>query len=752
VRLWILLLALAACSPGDYRPARTAYNNGVEALAASDWATAESELLRARSEAGVDPELRWRAAFDLGLAYAGHAASVATGEPPDLEQALELYGKSAGWFQDAIRNQDDADARANLEIVRARQQAIADQLAAGDKALEKKLDQLIDGQRAIRDQARAILEQARAAPGSPTALEDQARAVATAERVLLADAGVVGDLAGAEVATIEGQPEDQRAQEDQVRLAQLNVLLPWVQIARTALADTRRMLDEGKHEVAHERAEEAVDALKRARETLLDPVEVLRAIGQDELEIAQQTAYLEQAEAQAKKLGGQPQQVPAWLTAAHLGGRQLEVRSRLDETKAMLAAASAQAPASVDSDPEQARMLASVQAALPDLEAASAAMTRASDALTTSGLTAASAAELDAIRALFRAMEQFMELRGVLDLAWQQQRQLVAMMTGEGEAATLPPEERRAQAEDGLERNLARITRVQALLVEEQAKRAAEAAQAATQDPAADPQAAAHQQQQSEALFAQAEVLRAQALAALQELAGGKGARPPLDAANDAQTNITELRKLFFDLIEHLQELIREQGETRDSSTEAAGLDDLGRAPLLPGLIGRQGEHRGTAQAIADALAAQADAATQQPAQPGGEDPAEQARKLGEAAEEIRAATGDMDDASGLLTKANDPAQTMSLDLAPALDSQQRAIDHLKAALQILQPPQQGQDQQEQQDQQDQQDQAQDPQQPEPKDESVDRRREQVREQEAQRRKEREDKARQQDDPVENDW
>ena len=58
--LWILLLAVAACSRGVERPARATYNDGVAALAAGDWDTAETKLLEARSEAGVDPELALR--------------------------------------------------------------------------------------------------------------------------------------------------------------------------------------------------------------------------------------------------------------------------------------------------------------------------------------------------------------------------------------------------------------------------------------------------------------------------------------------------------------------------------------------------------------------------------------------------------------------------------------------------------------------------------------------------------------------
>ena len=47
-------------------------------------------LLDARSQAGVDPELRFRAAYDLGVAYAAHAEKIKTGDKPDLAKALEL--------------------------------------------------------------------------------------------------------------------------------------------------------------------------------------------------------------------------------------------------------------------------------------------------------------------------------------------------------------------------------------------------------------------------------------------------------------------------------------------------------------------------------------------------------------------------------------------------------------------------------------------------------------------------------------
>ena len=61
---------------GEHRAARQKFNEGVGLLEASKYEDAEKALLEARSNAGVDPELRFRAAYDLGMAYAAHADKV----------------------------------------------------------------------------------------------------------------------------------------------------------------------------------------------------------------------------------------------------------------------------------------------------------------------------------------------------------------------------------------------------------------------------------------------------------------------------------------------------------------------------------------------------------------------------------------------------------------------------------------------------------------------------------------------------
>jgi hypothetical protein len=237
-------------------------------------------------------------------------------------------------------------------------------------------------------------------------------------------------------------------------------------------------------------------------------------------------------------------------------------------------------------------------------------------------------------RALARAIEQFSDLKQTIELAHAEQQQISKLLAPEA-AKELDANERSKQTRDGLARNVERMTRLQQLIADQASELEAQQVQQAQPAPgagsgsAADPDAEAAAKQQAEAAkqqLARAEELRKQAAAALAEL--GKIPRidegaDPMTPAKDADAKLTELRKLFFSVIEHLQQLIRDQGETRDQTSAIAGADDFKRAPKLPGLVTREDEHGVMAKAITDALAAQADAAgkTQgQPPQPGAPD------------------------------------------------------------------------------------------------------------------------------------
>jgi hypothetical protein len=434
-----------------------------------------------------------------------------------------------------------------------------------------------------------------------------------------------------------------------------------------------------------------------------------------------------------------------------------------------------------------------VRAALPSVIAAASAMGRARSALLEKQWKLARDAEAAALVALSDAIEQFADLKRIVDHAWRKHQYLMALLApadpAAPEAAPLTPAERAKQVASELGSNLARVDRIAGLIAEQVAELAAKEQELAAKAPPPDAGsgspgspaagsgagsgsaagAAEAQKQQLAAEQAQlqsmkqtmtrAEELRALArtqLAALgTALAGAKGA-DPLGAAKTADGTLLELRKLFFDVIEHLQELIREQSETKERTGIASGEDDFTREAKLPNLIERQDGHGALAKAITDALAQQADAAGKaaaQPAQPGQPSPADQAKALAAAAGEVRLAHNDMSDAQAALAKAKPPT-TQSVSLEPVTKSQTTAIEHLQKALQLLQPPPKQNDKQKQDDKQEQDDK----QQAQPKDgkdepKEPDQQQggpgQKARDEDAKRQKARQD---QKSEPVDQDW
>ncbi|MEO8549595.1 MAG: hypothetical protein ABI678_06465 [Kofleriaceae bacterium] len=718
----LVLAMLIACDRGEHRDAREKYNEGVEALAAGKFDDAEKALLAARSSAGVDPELRFRAAYDLGMAYAAHADQMKTGKEADLDKALELEQQALTWFTDAShQKKDDADTIANLAIVRARTQALTDELARGQGKLEARLDAVIKEQREVLEGARGAWISIKQAGGSdPLAQQGNLTKLADEERGIVAEAGVITDLAADEIDTIGKKPADKRDQQEAARVVQLKNLDIYMLESRTKIAEARRKLQDLSAEEAVALAEIALAALKRAREQLLDPIQVLRAVAQDELQLVQETHAVE--EAKQPKLeagsGSAATLIPAWLEPPALGNRQSGLHDRVEEIRARLAAAidqvdKPQGTGSAAEPPkltaEQAKMFDQLKRALPFVAEASTAMVDAHDALAAAKLADAVKLERAALVALAKAIEYFADLKQTVELAYGTQEQLVGLFSPE--AAKLPPAERAQQATEALASNVTRMTRIKELIADEQAKLAAkeqelEQAGAGSGSAAPDPkqvEAAKQQLAQAKQQMTAAEVLRGDAEKALANLQTAvKVNKEPLTPAKDAEAKLAELRKLFFSVIEHLQELLREQNETKDQTSQANTEDDFTRAPKLPGLMTKEGQHLEMANAITEALAKQADAGAK------AQDPQQQdqAKKLAAAADEVRQGATDMTDAKAQLTKATTAKQSVTLD--PTVKSEAKAIEHLENALKLLQPPPQKNDKD--QDQQKQDPQKQDPQ------------------------------------------
>ncbi len=797
-------LALAGCERSA-RPARVAYNQGVAALGTGELAAARGKLIEALNQGDFDDALRFRVNFNLGVVAAKLAAAKVDGKPKDVDGALEDYRQAMTWFGDAsgIRP-DDADTRANLERVQARILSLIDEANRGANSLEHRLDQAIDAQRALRDLARKLwaAQDARGAGADPLADKDGFEAAAAHQRELGTETGVIADLAGDEITAIGGKAEDKRTDQEKVRLVQLQNLDLYIQDARTGMVDARRNLHDLHGELAHGQTEAALAALKRAREQLLDPVAALQGVAGDQLQTAQLTAALDQllhgghigTGADDGKNAGPPQTPPAWLTTGTLAGDQQALSARLEEVKARFGAGlGAPEPlpaAGAAPDPqaaEQARLKGLIAIAMPALDEATAAMTRANDALGAGDPAKALVAQRDALMAMSRAIELFLQLRQLIDMTLAEDRDVVAALTPAIDGkATMSAAERAKVVGEGTTRNRDRLARMQGLIAAEKTK-AGQGAPGGQGGQGADPHAA-----QATALYDQLEGLRAQALAALDELgqvaAGGKGG-PALDSAKTAEATLVEMQKLLFSVIEHLQELVREQGETRDQTAKTELEDDAGRVPLWPGLIQREGQHAQMADAIAQALAKQADAGSQGGAQAGGGQGQPSPQAFAEAAGEVRNARTAMQDASDSLTKARDQAAAMSYNLQPVLEDEKQAKEHLESALRLLQPPQQQGDKdskdqkpgdkdskdqkpgdQDQKpgdkDQQDQQQQSSKDPQP-PKDgqaqqgqeadkpqsaDEAERRLQRVREREAQRQREQQERQRFPTEPVERDW
>jgi len=749
---------------------RVRYNRGLESHRAGAWEEAAASFLQARDEAGGDTELRFRAAFNLGLALAEDAAALVEQKP---QEGIDRLRQSAAWYRDAVRlRPEDDDARVNLELVLRRIQILADQLNQGANNLQARLDRVIDDQRGLRDRVRQLLVQVEAAGAAaePIAFQADFDDLATLERTLLTETGAVSDLAGEELSLLEGGDEEELTDADRMRLAQLYNLDVYLQRSRQSLGDARRRLRRLEGDRAHRRADAALAELKRAREQLLDPVTVLKGVLEDENLLLLHTSALDQLRRGAIKLAeDQPAQIPPWLHPEHLGERQQDAGGRTGEvlsrfTGGVVAADSGGTVSEAGPpDPKQDRVLAAAREAIPHLEEAAAAMAAAGASLASEDLVLATQEESRSIEALFRAIERFAGTRQLIELAHGEQTRVVTLVTppreieGQiGEAlAEMSTEDRLAAVREGVTRNRDRLTRLKELLQEELLEMALQAA-AAVEEGGGDSIAVDEQQKAVSERYKLADEYRVQALDALVHLAevlvlveSGSGDPESIRGpAIVALAGINDLRRLFFTIVEHLKELLRNQAETHDNVASAQLADEGERRALEVGpLTDRQELHAQTGDALAQALESQADGAV------GSGDPqAEQAAKaLGEAAVETRAASGQMNDAAVFLGEARETTGAEPYDLEPILEHQRLAMEHLENAIRLLEPQQQQQQPEDQSGGQ-----QQEPSQGEDEEQvtqrQADRRLQAIRDREAERQRQRRERRHLEPEPVEKDW
>jgi len=548
---------------------REIYNEGVDALEAGDVEAATLRLERSRREAGADSELRFRAAYDLGLANALRAEQQ-DAEAPD--EALRALYTAADWFRDAIRiRPEDEDSRANLEVALRRALVLVDRQArANAKELGAQLEEITERQRGLVGEMAALLQAVADGPDvfADDRLRREFRARASKQRALLADSDELAGSIDAEREALASKPDAERSPEDAMRAAQLEEVLAYLHQAREKMGQSRRQLRQRQGERAYRRGSAALAELKRALDQLRDPVALLDSLIRDASEVAAGTAALA-----ASRAGLDAPPAPAWLSDEVLAEEQRVVAGRTDELdRRLLAGLESEAA------PEQQALLASVREAEPFVARALSEFEVAADSLTSGDAAAALTSQREAVLALADARERFLDLRGLIEATTGDERRLLGILADESEAAA----ELRAEILPSLRelqtRNVDRGERLERAIDAAAARVAAEAADGS----ATDPDAAAIEKQRYE-LASQLLTLALgqmdstqRALGSGDEVAGWPAA---LVAAKGAVKHLEAMRRLFFSIIEQLREIARDQTDLSDGTRDAEALAEADSPP-----------------------------------------------------------------------------------------------------------------------------------------------------------------------------
>ena len=780
---------------------RDLFNLANDELARGEYDVAIEGFSRARDEASFDNELRYAAAYNLGFAYAAKAASLGAIDGLDeggLESAIEWLSSSVAWFRDAVRQRPSLDeARGNLEIVLKRQLNAQDLMAQKFNTPERQLDALIAAQREIRESARALSQQiaGTSAERDPISFQNDFRSIARMQR----EAMTAGNLAAENIANakalIESKTEEARTQEEAYRKFQFEAVIPLLDQARQYMGSARRQMRDMSMNDALRQTNKAFYALKQAREQLDDPLRILGHISEDEqnfVRLAEANAVFKSPERLAEyraKTQNSEAVLPPWLNEALLSDTQQDVLERTKRVASFLdAVVSADVSGTEQSGAEAeaaAEQRAQIGEALPLIRRAAEEMAAADGAVLRDDAEGALRHGAKSVELLALAMERFADLKHLVEIAYRSQKAMSGVVAGDIGSESphlLSREQQKGLLSPALSTNIERLERLSAALAKASAKAIAEvnkAAQSAQGQASAQGQGDALKAQideqiaETQKFFEHAETLRAEAQAAMKRMATvvdaydatemgakggtategtGAGGMVPATAEDAvwgelskddelAGSHLEQLRMLFFTIAEHVEELLRQQMSTLDTTTDVSTLTGDEQSMKLPAVVDRQRVHELTATQLARAITEQSEKmrAQAEQAQQGGEQAQEMAQRYGQAASEIEVAAASM-------RQAQTDLQSEDRLFSEALAQQKEAAEHLEKALEWLQPPQQ-QQQQQQNDQQQQQKAQQ-----KMSKEQAEKKIEQIRSRDQARRKARESRNEGAGMPVVNDW
>ncbi len=693
--------------PDQGKTPREVHNDALEDFEKGNFTAARDRFERADSLAGADVELRYRCRYHLGWVAVREAENLIEAEPEKARESLEV---AANRFRDAIRIRPRAEeARHNLEIVLRRIRELSDALREQEELdLAARLDALIESQRALLSEARSLIERDVSDPS--TALEEprrrEYRAVAATEREILSELESFARDADEERRSIEALAEEQRSPEQLLQRVRLIRMLEHLTRAQERIGQARRTLRRQQGERASRRASLGLSALKRAREQLKDPLQILDGLLPDVQALAGQGLTLIQSE--LPRIGTEAEiTAPPWLTNLSLQEDSNEVAGRVSELADQFrGAVEAERPAADPEDQEaleQEKLLELARQALPHLDAAKSSFEGAATSYESAELSPAFEQVGGGLAELLAARELFLDTKGLIELLWSDENQVLAYLRGNDEVTDLAIQERVPALGEFHRKNVTRISRLRSFIEEEAQE--LELAKAAETDPNQDPNRSSGPPAPSAEELAQLEQRMQIVLQLLDEVERTTAAtdqwfqeQSSLEpSAIQLTTGVSrveavlppleELRRFYFTIVEHLKDLARRQLELNDETADAVALaqgvdqePDRHLGPLQP----VQAQLRSMAEQIAPALKQQAEQMSQQPG-------AEQTGQGEEVQQAWIRASELVESAAAEQQTALDSLFGEPYEFARGTAAQQAALERLAEAIYLLEPPQEDQ-------------------------------------------------------------
>lgn len=712
------------------QPPRTLYNMGIRLISANP-DRAEKLLTEARNKAGVDGELRYRSLFNLSWVELERSDEKLENEPEKALQHLEYAG---GYLRDAIRIRPDADeARKNLELVMQKILALRDKLAKkNEETFESRLDALIQAQREHQAELQQLTIIADAMD-SVSLMRDAFRKVGVTQRRVISDMQVLHTDALRELESLRqetsqasnsGGPSGTASNpaapgepqvDPRLRMAQLERVSFYLDQALQSIARSRSFTRRSQADRAFLRWSAALTQTKRARDQLRNPVELLRQLVEEGMQINQGIKQLLSAASEVENTSSSK---PAWLTDDYLQDEQVQMIQRADELRMIFEGtvknSESQESLNSDDQEQQKTILENIKLAIPELDKATFLHEDALRDLRSKSYSEAVKDHGEAGLAMLRAAELFSNLQQLIDTSYSVETQIAAME--EAAKSEIAKDNWDATMKFFAllqEQNQTRRERLAVLLKQEKERIESQASESQPQNPADPATSAGQDPEAQEAELKRIEIaqqivdaLEADMAAVTAGIKGMQAAdrsskeRPPSpettfqspesviwreqfprEPVDASVQKLAELRRLFFTLIEHLRDTAERQAELSDETNEALPQKSPSH-PKLGAMQSRQSELQDISRQIAEELAKQGEQAktgAQSPVgsprgnpQAAGPDPQqmlEQAEKMLEAAQLVQ-------EGSNLMTTAKEQIRDfISSETEPSQNSDNTQSD-----------------------------------------------------------------------------